>query len=484
MNSSHLATPWAPRSALYSLPGSLVVKLVLGEAPDDIPSKLDVRARATQPAVKLDGGPIDRLVRHHAGSAQITRVHVAAKSLACPSRRHVGFNDVEHVSGLARTFRIDTGVDCPVEILVDALNQLPHVESAYPEYVCAVPFDMTRPDPDPALAWEHRNLISAAGAMAYEPGDPGVIVAVVDSGVASLHPELAGRFRPGFDTVQLGATDLATGIHLLGDLAQADTDPTDDYVGHGMGCAGIIGALGEHIPPGLAGDCRILPIRVLGAAKVPGKAEPIGIGAVSDIDCGMKMAVDLGARVINMSFGTADRALDAHGPKPHTDVVQYALDRGCILVAASGNSGIEEVYWPAAFSGVISVGSVGVTGKPSAFTTRGPHVALCGPGERVATTGIDGYQLATGTSFAAPFASAVAALLVSRAQRRSFPLDAVSTRSLLESTTVPFSGGPVSGCGSGILDALAALKALDRHIDRTRAPDAQELTTASAQGRP
>src|SRR5262249_39659585 len=152
--------------------------------------------------------------------------------------------------------------------------------------------------------------------------------------------------------------------------------PEDEYVGHGMACSGIIGARGERIPPGLGGNCWLLPIRVLGAARLPGKAEPVGLGAIADIDVGGKMAGGLGARILNMSFGTPDSAIESGMPKPHGDVVRYAASRGCILVAASGNSGREERFWPAAFDEVIAAGAVNGDGQPSHFTTPGDHVAL------------------------------------------------------------------------------------------------------------
>ena len=78
----------------------------------------------------------------------------------------------------------------------------------------------------------------------------------------------------------------------------------------------------------------------------------------------------------------------------------------------------------------------------------------------------DGYQRATGTSFAAPFVAAAAALLVARAQSRSPPIDGALVRELLVESATPFSGGPVAGCGAGILNAAAALSALDAWIDR------------------
>src|SRR5262249_51217577 len=154
-------------------------------------------------------------------------------------------------------------------------------------------------------------------------------VGLVDTGVAPHHPDTDGRFRAGFDSVQIGVSDFAHGITPLG-VTQIDTKPMDDYVGHGpwdyyvghgMGCAGIIGARGEEIPPGLAGDSPMLPIRVLGAAKLPGKPQPVGLGSIADIDLGLKMAVDLGAKVLNLSFGTLDSTLEPLSPKPHADTV-------------------------------------------------------------------------------------------------------------------------------------------------------------------
>ena len=90
----------------------------------------------------------------------------------------------------------------------------------------------------------------------------------------------------------------------------------------------------------------------------------------------MKLSFDLGAKVINMSFGTDDRALHPSSPRPHTDVIEYGLSRGCILIAASGNNGAEARYWPAAFPDVIAVGAVDADGRPAQFSTRGSHVAL------------------------------------------------------------------------------------------------------------
>lgn len=469
-----LAMPWAPSTGVYCLPDSVVVKMALGEAPEGIPASADIRHGRLSAAQSLDGGVIDRIVRHHAEGVRISRVHSAAVGVKKPGSRHLGFDDREQIFGLARTFRFDVPPGTPIGPLVDSLSQIVTVEAASPNYLSVTPFQTIQLSPE-ETDWTPWQMIRATEALAYEKGDPSVIVAVVDSGVAFDHPELSSRLRPGFDTVQLGQSELATGLELLGDRDRADTNPTDRFVGHGMGCAGIIGAVGLSMPPGLAGDTQILPLRALGAARFPGKSQAVGIGAITDLDTAMKLAVDLGAKVVNMSFGTDDAALDPTMPKPHADVVRYALDRGCILVAASGNSGGETRYWPAAYSGVIAVGAVGTTARPSPFSTRGDHVALCAPGERIYTLALEGYQYATGTSFAAPFVTATAALMVARAQQRSTPLNSEQVRDLLVRSAVPFQSPSASGCGAGVLDCYTALKSLDAFIDRSLPDSGDEI---------
>src|SRR5205085_4562188 len=184
-------------------------------------SQLDVRNKAVAAATKLDGGVIDRLIRHYTDGAHITRVHAAAASLGRRGERHQDFNDQEHVCGLSRTFRVDMDRGSPLEKLVASLSEVSTVEHASLNYLCGLPFSAASLAADFVIdveqAWESRDAVFAREAMAYEPGDPGVIVGIVDTGVAPHHPETTRRFRSGFDTVQLGASDFAQGVSLLGD---------------------------------------------------------------------------------------------------------------------------------------------------------------------------------------------------------------------------------------------------------------------------
>ena len=449
-------------SGAWSAPDRLILKLALGEAPSKIASLADVRSGASEPVAETGHGPVDRVLRQMAGGARIARLHSAAASLGQDGRAHHNFSDLEQVLGLSRTFAVELAETCRVEDLVGALRQLSMVEEASPHYLSTLPFALA--DAPPRESWHTRDLINAPQALAREPGDRTVIVAICDTGVDHAHPEFHERLRSGLSTVELQPAQLAAGVTLVAGEAEDDSNP-EDHVGHGTGCAGIIGAQGERIPRGLAGECSVLPIQVLGAARfVGGRDAVVGVGAIPDIDIGVKNAVDLGAKVLNMSFGTPASALAPFDPPPHADVVAYALAHGCILVAASGNSGREEDFLPASYSGVIAVGAVGRGGAPTAFSTRGEHVALAAPGERVVTCGLEGYQLATGTSFAAPFVAAAAALLVSHAARHATALDAAAVRRILCQSARPWPAGTESGHGVGVLDVEAALRHLDDEI--------------------
>jgi subtilisin family serine protease len=465
------------------VPRHLLVTLHLGEMPEHIPAWRAIARYDVAPAESIDGGVIDRLLRQHGGALRCARVHSARspRSTAVTGARR--FDDVEQLSGVARVLRIEVQQEHALHELVQALRQVPTVESALPEHLSFAPLDAqtfgqaaadskTAPAYDPKEAWGPRELIRLPLALGYTQGDPLVIVGLVDTGVMAQHLALpASAMRRGFDTVDLDPS-MVGGLELVGDHHRRDEEPNDD-VGHGTGCAGILRADGLDLPPGAAGLCSLLPVRVL-AAALQGTRR-VGVGSIANIDAGMKRMIDLGVKVINMSFGTAEGQLPPGGALPHLEVVRYALARGVILVAASGNSGLSERYFPAAHEGVIAVGAVNARAEPSHFSTRGEHVALCAPGEGIWTCGLDGQgnglQRANGTSFAAPFVSGACALLAARADARAWPLNGADARSLLMGSCRVHNRADTVGCGAGVLDVLAALRALDAAIDAEEADD-------------
>lgn len=485
MSARHVLTSQALTSQALgaaSVPGRLLLTLKLGEVPEHLPGLRAVAGYGTPMAEYIDGGMIDRLLRHHGHAFRAVRLHSArTRRVERPVPGARRFDDIEQISGVARVLRIEVSDHTRVPALMEALSELPMVERVSIDHLCQAPFDSAQAVTSDAPAatdprWS-RELIRLPQALAYEPGDPAVVIGLADTGVATTHAELQQRLRAGFGSVNLDPT-LVGGLTLIGDFRRFDERPQDE-VGHGTGCAGILVARGRNMPIGGAGACGLTPVRVLGAALGPGEKR-IGVGALDNIDAGMKRLIDLGVKVINMSFGTPESVLSADAPRPHEEVVRYALARGVILIAASGNSGLTEKFYPAAHAGVIAIGAVDSGLRPAAFSTRGSHVALCAPGRDIFTCNLQGYQTATGTSFAAPFAAGICGLLAARAQRRAWPLSGEEARRILTDSARSFASAGVEGCGHGVLDAIAALRRLDAYIDQQLEELDSETTDAPA----
>ena len=219
-------------------------------------------------------------------------------------------------------------------------------------------------------------------------GSTDVVVAVIDSGVNRNHADLKdAAILAGYDAVN--------------DTAAV----TGDTVGHGTGVIGVIAATANN-GIGIAGVCRdvtILPVLI---------TRPDGEIRSADFIRALYFAADAGADVINMSFGGTDRLTSEQ------EAVSYAASRGCILVGAAGNyelggEGGDEYFYPASYDHVTSVASFGATGALSHFSRYNDRVDIAAPGEDVRILdGTSGSAVIAdnGTSFAAPFVSAVAAL--------------------------------------------------------------------------
>lgn len=454
--------------------GFLTLTLRSGVPAAVVPAHLDCLSGAGRPSPVLDGGRIDALLRQQADGARFRRIFHARRSLGRPGEQHVGFDDQEEALGLSRSYQVELGNPEAAVRVRESLRDLGSVEQCQLQTLAVAPLDagharerqrrvLTREQ-----ALEPQRRIRAIEALASEAGDAAITVAVVDTGVVVGHPEFQRRCLAGYDTVDLGLGRLNDSTKLVGDSRGWDYNPYDE-VGHGCLVAGIVGAQGFRVPRGVGGLCMLLPVRVLAAAQRDnGSGRLMGVGALPDIDAGIKVAVDLGAVVINLSLGSALDGHDPHAAPPHRAVVRYAFLRGCVLVAAAGNSGQREMFYPAALPEVIAVGSVDALGHRSRFSTWGPQVALCAPGEAVAGVGRRGYQTSSGTSFASPFVAGAAALLMARARRRGQALDATGVRRLLCGSARALPGGPGEETGAGLLDCMAAIEALDASHANTR----------------
>ncbi len=271
-----------------------------------------------------------------------------------------------------------------------------------------------------------RKAIYLPEAHLLTRGDAEIRIAILDTGIDTNHPELTQVLDPGYDFVNI----IDGADNFVGDFLGADPDPLDD-VGHGTHVAGIIGAQGKEVPTGVAPRCRILPVRVLAAMKQGGRR--IGAGLVDNIDAGVKWAVDQGADVINMSLGVRQ----SEGGLPHQEVIDYAYRRGVTVVAASGNDGTNESYYPGAFQSVITVGAWdGNRSEVAPFSTWGRQVSFVAPGTEIYSTHIDGgYAFSSGTSHAAPFVTGAVALLKSFAKALGYRLSDSQVKHVLKHTS-------------------------------------------------
>lgn len=252
-----------------------------------------------------------------------------------------------------------------------------------------------------------------------------VVVAVIDSGVAAIHPDLAEKLLPGYD------------------FLRRDNDP-DDEVGHGTAVAGIIAAAGSN-GIGIAGGAmgvQILPLKV---------GDQSGTSSLLIAEA-IYSAVERGASVINLSLGadtpsgTLERA------------IQEAYQRGVVIVAAAGNTP-DSVTYPASYPEVISVGGATADGRRLAsFSSRLTRVDLIAPAEDVLTTSWDGqdpgWEPRTGTSFAAPVVTAAVALVRSVAPDASVEW----IRQVLRETAQPLDPPGQPGSGGGLLSAGGAVQ--------------------------
>jgi membrane-anchored mycosin MYCP len=260
----------------------------------------------------------------------------------------------------------------------------------------------------------------------------GVTVAVVDSGV-DFTPQLLGRVT-AHDLTGTGLQDCGT---------------NDATAGHGTEVAAIIAASdmqSKGIPfEGVAPAARILSVKVQDQNQDQS-------GSVTLAE-GIRYAVQQGAQVINVSITTPRSTPDLRA------AVEFALRDNVVIVAAGGNDTTDTgvgPFYPASYPGVLSVGAVDPTGALAGFSDQRSHVAVTAPGEDV-TSAAPGPGYAqedlSGSSFAAPFVSGVAALVRARYPR-------LTARQVVARIVATADGNTGPGTGNGLVNPVEAVTAI------------------------
>jgi len=341
----------------------------------------------------------DELFKNHQVSFWVTKEYKPAAQT---------WSNDEKLANLNRTYRIILQKDYALPVnLVEQVKLLPYVEEAREIEVVESPI------PAPQLSTQasftskkNADLIYLPYAQLMTKGIPSVKIAVLDTGINLDHRELKDKIVKRADFVNLEGLDTS---EFIGDFMDYDDIPEDE-VGHGSHVSGIIAAKGIEMDEGVCPGCRLMAVRVLASMKNGDRV--VGAGIPDNINSGIKWAVDNDASVINMSLGMKFMG----GGLPHEDIIKYALSKNVTIVAASGNDGTSEKYYPGALPGVIAVGAVDAGGEVTSFTSYGANITVVAPGVNVYSSySQNKYAFASGTSQASPFVAGSIGLMKSYA---------------------------------------------------------------------
>lgn len=325
------------------------------------------------------------------------------------------------------------------------------------------------------LQW-HYQAINLQDAWNITVGSDDIIVAVVDTGILSGHPDIQGRLVAGYDFIAdpEAARD--------GDGRDPDPEDEGDLFGgpgrstfHGTHVTGTIAAATNN-GIGVAGvtwATKIMPLRALG----------VGGGSTFDVAESIRFAAglpnvsgtlpDQPAHIINLSIASA-----AGAPPSSTEsaAIEAAAGAGAIIIGAAGNQSSDLPTFPAAHPDVIAVSAVDIQLQLAPYSNRGSWIDLAAPGgftgtdingdgfgDGVLSTGGSDpggvvrfeYVFSQGTSMAVPHVSGVAALMLSVNPN----LTAADVRDILQATARDLGPpGPDDSFGHGLLDAAAAVR--------------------------
>lgn len=366
-----------------------------------------------EPGIKVIAGAggeysADRLIitfRADPGDASVraAQVHAAVGArvtrdlgpLGLPGRQVVTLPDGADLAATAARYRAD-----------------PSVERVEKDWVCRL--DRVPDDPRYGELWG-LSRIAAPAAWDWTTGSREVVVAVIDTGVAINHPDLAANIWTntgevpgnGLDDDRNGYVDDVHGW----DFRNGDADPDDAHY-HGTHCAGTVGAVGANKigVTGVAWQVRIMPLKYMQGGS--------DYGFVSEAAEAILYANRMGADVLSCSWYEPDSALiqDAIAASP------------ALVVCSAGNNGHDTdltPQYPACYPlpQILSVAATGPSDERASFSNFGAaSVDLGAPGVNVLSTSPGGnYAWSSGTSMAVPHVAGVAALALSLNRSISVP---------------------------------------------------------------
>ncbi|RMH08524.1 MAG: peptidase S8 [Armatimonadetes bacterium] len=339
----------------------------------------------------------------------------------------------------AYVVRLAPGIS--MESAGEFLRALPGVRYVEPNYLA---FAFATPN-DPSYGQQY-GLARIQANLAWDIWRPQrrVYIAVIDTGIDSNHPDLTNKMRRHSNGAVYGYNTLNN-----------TTNALDDN-GHGTHCAGIAAAeINNGI--GIAGVAawnpavanansyvQLMPVKVLSSS---------GSGSLDAVARGITWAADNGAHILSLSLGAGS------GAQQLQDAVNYAWNRGCLVVVAAGNGGSSAPQYPAYYTNSIAVAATDSADMLASFSQYGSWVDIAAPGVSILSTyPSNGYQSLSGTSMACPHVAGAAALLWSH----NPSLTNAQLRSALETNVDPYQpyNGRTLAQSAGRLNVYRALQAV------------------------
>ncbi len=352
-----------------------------------------------------------------------------------------------------------------IESFINDLYLTGYFEVVEPDYIGKMSF--TTNDPQRASQY-YLETIRAYDAWNITQGDAAVTIAIVDSGGDLDHPDLAANIYSntldpvdGIDNDNNGYIDDFQGWDFMGADTLSITNP--DFVGdnnpqlfkggllgHGVnvgGCASAATNNGVGIS-GVGFNTKLM------FTKHSADNQKTTSGSVYRGYSGILYAGIRGAQIINCSWGGPFRSEIVQ------DLINFVtIDLGSLVVAAAGNDGVDQEFFPAAYTNVLSVSATNQSNVKASFSNYGSYVDIAAPGVSIFTTAYDNiYTSTSGTSFSSPIVAGAAALV--KAHFPSFtPQQVAEQLRVTANSNALYSANPsyTGKMGKGILDIFAAL---------------------------
>lgn len=276
--------------------------------------------------------------------------------------------------------------------------------------------------------------VNAPQAWDISTGDANIVVAVTDNAIQVNHPDLVNKIVPGRDVVD------------------NDNDPSpcggnDGF--HGSHVSGTVGAETNN-NQGVASigyNISVMPIKIGNCST----------GALTGGYDGIIWAADNGADAINMSWGGG--GVSTYGQ----NVCNYAWNAGVILIAAAGNDGTNQQFYPAAYNNVVSVAATTSGDAKSGFSQYGTWIDIAAPGSQILSTDQgSSYQFSQGTSMASPMVAGLVGLMISHAPSAT-PQDIIDCLLSSADNIDAANGNYIGQLGSGRINAEEALICLSAY---------------------